>query len=117
MRFSSWEKVASVLLAVLLLFVAIAPISAIDLPVDPITPDVTDPDVISGVCGVNMCLTWTFNTKTGILTVYGNGSMKNYASAQSVPWKSYLSKIKTVVIFPGVDTVGNYAFYGCTSAD
>ena len=116
MRNIIFGKIMSIVLAIVLLAVLVMSVSALGLPIDPIEPDVTDPNIKSGVCGVGDKLSWSFNTKTGVLTVFGNGAMKNRTASQSVPWKSFLSSIKTIVIFPGVTTVGNYAFYSCTSA-
>jgi hypothetical protein len=49
------------------------------------------------------------------LTISGNGAMGNYYSYSSTPWYSYRSDIKTVEIQQGVTSIGNYAFYGCSS--
>ena len=116
MKYSFCKKVAAVSLAIAILIVSIVTVSAIDLPVDPFVPDVTNPDVKSGICGVNSELTWSFNTKTGVLIVFGEGAMKNRTAGQTVPWKKYLADIKTVVVLPGVTVVGDYAFNSCTSA-
>ena len=110
------KKVLTVALAIVLLVFSIVSVSAIDLPFDTIKPDANDPDVKSGICGVNYALTWSFNTKTGVLTIFGNGAMKDRTAGQSVPWKSYLASINTIVILPGVTAVGSYAFNSCTSA-
>ena len=116
MRKNSLKKLGMLVLAVVILITSIMTVSALELPFDPIEPDVVDPDVKSGVCGVGYQLTWSFNTKTGVLTVFGNGEMKDRTASDKLPWKSYISGVKTVVIFPGVTKVGSYAFYGCTAA-
>jgi hypothetical protein len=66
----------------------------------------------SGTCGNN--LIWTLDDE-GTLTISGTGSMSSYYSYSSVPWYSYRSSIKSVVIDEGVTSISNYAFYGCTS--
>ena len=118
MRNNRIKKSFAGFLAVVLLFVSMVTVSAVDigLPFDPVAPDVRDPDVKSGICGVGDKLTWSFNIKTGVLTVFGNGAMKDRTSTSKVPWRNYLADIKTVVIFPGITKVGSYAFYGCTAA-
>ena len=60
---------------------------------------------ISGTCGEN--LTWTFYEPTGKLTINGSGAMDdNY-----YPWSSYDNKIKSIVIYSGVTTIGDNAFF------
>ena len=69
----------------------------------------------SGTCGDN--LTWTYVEATQTLTISGSGEMNNYNndySSSRVPWYSYRSNIKTVVIESGVKSIGEYAFYGCS---
>ena len=65
----------------------------------------------SGTCGDN--LTWSFDTETGVLNITGTGAMTNYSSSSSVPWRLYLSNIKTVNIASSVTTIGKRAFSGC----
>ncbi len=71
----------------------------------------------SGTCGEN--LTWTLDDK-GVLTISGIGDMNNYIfsysiSSSSVPWFSYRTNIKIVVIENGVTSIGSSAFYNCES--
>ena len=75
-----------------------------------------------GKCGTN--LTWKFDTATCTLTISGTGAMTDYnysynSSAGTLittgPWKSYYDSIKTVVISFGVTSIGEYAFYNCSS--
>ncbi|MCD7739226.1 MAG: leucine-rich repeat protein [Lachnospiraceae bacterium] len=67
--------------------------------------------VASGTCGTN--LTWTLDGD-GVLTISGTGEMTSYSSG-GAPWYSYRSSITSVVIENEATTIGNYAFYGCTS--
>lgn len=62
----------------------------------------------SGSCGDNV--TWYYNESTHTLTISGSGEM----------WELWgeavgLSDITTVIIEPGVTSIGIRAFYGCTS--
>ena len=66
----------------------------------------------SGTCGSN--LTWTLNAETGVLTISGTGTMTDYVW-DPAPWGSYTSIIKTVIINDGVTSIGESAFYGCSS--
>lgn len=66
---------------------------------------------ISGTCGDN--LTWTL-TEDGLLTISGTGAMDDFAWS-SAPWKQFSESIKQVVIEDGVTSIGNHAFFECSS--
>ena len=68
--------------------------------------------VSNGTCGEN--LTWTLDTDSGVLTISGSGAMTDF-SANSAPWYTKRSYIKTVVVEEGVTTLGVYAFRYCTA--
>jgi hypothetical protein len=48
-----------------------------------------------------------------VLTISGTGSMDNY-SYNGAPWYSRRSSIKTLVLSSGMESIGDYAFYGCS---
>ena len=48
----------------------------------------------SGTCGTN--LKWTYENQT--LTISGSGDMQSYSSVSSVPWYSYKTNIKKILI-------------------
>ena len=54
-------------------------------------------------------LNWNL-TKAGTLTISGNGAMPDFSSAEEHPWKENSSKIRKVVIEPGVTSIGNGVF-------
>jgi RNA polymerase sigma factor (sigma-70 family) len=84
---------------------------------EPIT-EATEPPVelITGVCGAQGDnLTWTLNPNSGLLTIEGSGSMKDYTSSSGSPWYAYRSDIKTVLLPAGLQTIGSYAFHSCSS--
>lgn len=64
--------------------------------------------VASGSCGEN--LTWTLDSD-GVLKISGTGKMTDYTTSAATPWKDQIMDIKTVIIEPGVTSVGDYAFY------
>lgn len=66
----------------------------------------------NGKCGEN--LTWTLDDN-GTLTISGTGAMTNYIASFYGPWYSSRNIIKEVRLGNNVTTIGNYAFYGCTS--
>ena len=66
----------------------------------------------SGTFGADgAVLTWVL-TEDGTLTISGSGAMNRY-SAPTAPWYSNRTKILSVIVEPGVTSIGNYAFYGC----
>lgn len=69
--------------------------------------------IASGECGKNgNNLTWVL-TGDGTLTISGSGEMENYTDSSVAPWYSNRTKILSAVVEPGVESVGNYAFYAC----
>ena len=58
---------------------------------------------------------YSYNEATHTLTLSGQEPMLNYADVGKRPWHSYASEIETVVIEEGVASIGEYAFYECTS--
>ena len=77
----------------------------------------------TGTCGANGSnVTWSLDTSTGVLTITGTGAMKNYSfrvvydyCSSDAPWQLYSVLVKTVKIGNSVTSIGNYAFYNCTS--
>ena len=75
-------------------------------------------EIFSGNCGTaNSNVTWTLDTVTGILSIKGSGSTKDYSKAAisgstAPPWRKYADFIKTVSI-DGLDGIGKYSFAGC----
>jgi len=67
--------------------------------------------VVSGTCGTD--LTWELDDE-GTLTIDGSGSMSSYSEG-TAPWYEYRSQIYSLVVESGATSVGQYAFYGCTS--
>ena len=70
-------------------------------------------EVLSGSCGDNA--RYTLDTTTGVLSITGTGDMWNYSSYSSVPWYSQRSYIITAQIVDGITSIGNNAFFGCSS--
>ncbi|SDO57642.1 Leucine rich repeat-containing protein, partial [Prevotella communis] len=70
----------------------------------------------TGQCGAEGSdVSWELNAKTMALAISGTGAMADYTNASSVPWYSVRDKITSATIAAGVTSVGNYAFYGCSS--
>ena len=68
-----------------------------------------------GAAGDGSGVTWqlTENTddpSTYTLTIRGSGAMKNYLMSSNQPWHSFRDQITSVVVSPGVTSIGNLAF-------
>ena len=72
--------------------------------------------------GVSGNISWNLDTETGVLTLSGSGSMRAYDSnsidghyVTTAPWGNYYTSIKLVDIQSGVTSIGNDAFFCCSS--
>ena len=68
-----------------------------------------------GAAGDGSDVTWqlTENTddpSTYTLTIRGSGAMENYLMSSNQPWCSFRDQITSVVVSPGVTSIGNLAF-------
>ncbi len=63
-----------------------------------------------GECGTN--LIWILDCK-GILKIFGSGEMTEYASYADTSWYNLLDKIRSVVIYDKVTSIGQHAFHNC----
>lgn len=87
------------------------------LPVSAITAWAEDPPK-SGKCGATgdgSGVTWQLTENTGdsstyTLTIRGSGAMKDYLMSNHQPWCSFRDQITSVVVSPGVTSIGNLAF-------
>lgn len=69
----------------------------------------------SGNCGDNGSnVTWSLDDD-GTLTISGSGKIEDYRSDIDQPWYSNRSDITSVVIEPGVTSIGSLAFYECSN--
>ena len=79
----------------------------------------TSAEVVSGECGeYGDNVTWSFDTSTFTLTISGTGEMANYGFEtweRSPLYEFYNDSITKVEIEDGVTSIGDYAFYGCSS--
>ena len=89
------------------------------LPVSALTAWAEDPPK-SGKCGATgdgSDVTWqltenTYDSSTYTLTIRGSGAMEDYSTSYSQPRNSFCDQITSVVIFPGVTSIGECAFKG-----
>ena len=69
----------------------------------------------SGNCGDNGSnVTWSLDDN-GTLTISGSGKIEDCRSDIDQPWYSNRSDITSVVIEPGVTSIGSQAFYECSN--
>ena len=69
--------------------------------------------------GITGSLSWKL-TDDGILTISGLGEMLDYrfdfeTRLTNTPWYPYQDIIKTVIIDNGITSIGDWAFYSCSS--
>jgi hypothetical protein len=57
-------------------------------------------------------VTWVLNQDNHTLTISGEGDMPDY-EWEGAPWYAYRSLIHTVIIEPGITSIGNCAFQSC----
>lgn len=87
----------------------------------PLNPDVhlvvvkPDATLTGGAAGDGSGVTWqlTENTddpSTYTLTIRGSGAMEDYLISGHQPWRSFRDQITSVVVSPGVTSIGNLAF-------
>lgn len=62
-----------------------------------------------GVCGESV--SWTL-TDAGVLTVFGEGAMTDFAAGEA-PWYAERGAVRKLVVENGVTSVGSGAFSGC----
>ena len=65
----------------------------------------------SGTFGTDV--NWVLEGTT--LTISGSGAMKEMGILSNAPWYDYRAAIKNVVIEDGITSIGERAFYNCTS--
>ncbi|MGN0208450.1 MAG: leucine-rich repeat protein, partial [Paludibacteraceae bacterium] len=70
-------------------------------------------NVVTGTCGDN--LTWSYDTDTKALTIEGSGAMTDYDYWGNQPWAQVKGDILSVSLPEGLTSIGNYAFYLCSS--
>lgn len=86
----------------------------------PLNPDVqlvveSGATLTGGAAGDGSDVTWqlTENTddpSTYTLTIRGSGAMEDYLMSSNQPWCSFRKQITSVVVSPGVTSIGNLAF-------
>lgn len=86
-------------------------------PLNPNVHLVVEPGakLTGGAAGDGSGVTWqlTENTddpSTYTLTIRGSGAMENYLMSSNQPWRSFRDQITSVVVSPGVTSIGNLAF-------
>lgn len=105
-----FKKAISVLLVAVMVFGA-APLAGfvgLELPELNLLSTRAEAVTYSGTCGENII--WTFNETTGTLEITGSGAISDYSNVSELPWYTYNSKIKYVVLSEGLTRIGDAAF-------
>ncbi len=91
-----------VILSIIAVIIAFVPNASAEIP--------------KGNCGADGDnVTYTFDTKAGVLEIKGTGAMADYYSPfDDIPWYSKKEFIKTVAIGKGVTSIGWGAFANCS---
>ena len=86
----------------------------------PLNPDVnlvveSGATLAGGAAGDGSGVTWqltenTDDSSTYTLTIRGSGAMEDYQTSSSRPWNNFRDQITSVVISPGITSIGNCAF-------
>lgn len=86
----------------------------------PLNPDVqlvVEPGakLTGGAAGDGSGVTWQLTENTGdsstyTLTIRGSGAMEDYQTSSSRPWNNFCDQITSVVISPGITSIGDCAF-------
>ena len=66
----------------------------------------------AGTCGDD--LVWDLWSTTETLYISGTGAMLDF-STDNIPWKDFISSVKSLWISSGVTSIGVYAFYLCSN--
>ena len=73
-------------------------------------------DMLSVSATDNSNIKWSFDSKTGTLTISGTGEMDDYNEHDiKAPWKKYNNYMTNIIIENGITSIGNYAFW-CSEA-
>ncbi len=83
-------------------------------PVSPSSGDWAQVKKLFPQTGTTGSCTYSFDPRTGVITISGDGSMADY-SAGGQPWDG--CPIKKVSFESGVTSVGNHAFYQCNTLE
>lgn len=77
---------------------------------------VVSTDMLSVSATDNSNIKWSFDSKTGTLTISGTGEMDDYNEHDiKTPWKKYNNYMTNIIIENGITSIGNYAFW-CSEA-
>lgn len=100
---------------VLSILTALALTLGLCTPLGGLMPEAKAAEIASGTCGAG--LAWTLDGE-GTLVISGTGAMEDFEiDMSSRPWGRYLRQIETIVIQPGVTSIGDYAFFIVTNLD
>lgn len=62
-------------------------------------------------------INWSWNVSSGVLNIFGNGSIPDFRSYAAVPWYNQRSYIREVVVSEGITSVGKLYCPNATQVD
>lgn len=70
-------------------------------------------EIAGGIDIYSQNIDWSLDSD-GLLTISGAGEMQDY-EYDRVPWREYVSEIRSVSISNGIQNIADYAFYKCSN--
>lgn len=59
--------------------------------------------------------TQDWKLENGVLTISGDGAMRDYTTDENAPWYDKRDEVKQIVIDDNVNRIGSYTFFNCTN--
>lgn len=76
----------------------------------------TEDEVTVVASGGSLNAQWTLDSE-GVLSFTGEGAMGSYdGNTYFPPWKEYADQVKKIIIGPGINNIGKWAFIDCSNA-
>ena len=76
----------------------------------------TEDEVTVVASGGSLNAHWTLDSE-GVLSFTGEGAMGSYdGNTYFPPWKEYADQVKKIIIGPGINNIGKWAFIDCSNA-
>ena len=76
----------------------------------------TEDEVTVIASGGSLNAHWTLDSE-GVLSFTGEGAMDSYnGNTYFPPWKEYADQVKKIIIGPGINNIGKWAFIDCSNA-
>lgn len=71
---------------------------------------------MTGTTGQSAAGGISFTVADSVLNIKGTGKIPDYSQSNSAPWSAWSEDIEKIIISDGITAIGDYAFYGLSSA-